>query len=60
MSKKYIDLKEAAEYAKIPVSTLRRKISDGELPGYKPAKHVLVEIGELDLFIRKSRVSHAS
>lgn len=58
--KKYLTLEEAAKLVHMPVSSLRRKISDGLLPGYKPGKSVLVEATELDLFIRRNKVDHAS
>ena len=58
--KKYLTLEQAAKVAQMPAPTLRKKISAGLLPGYKPGKHVLVEAQELELFIRRSKIDHAS
>lgn len=60
MEKKYLTLEQASEASQIPISSLRRKISEGLLPAYKPGKSILIDAKELEMFIRRSRVEHAS
>lgn len=57
---KYLTLAQASEYCHIPEKTLRVKIRLGLLPAYKPAKSVLVDMRELEIFIRKSKKKIAS
>ncbi len=53
---KYLTLAEASAESSIPVSTLRKKITAGLLPAYKPSKSILILESELILFIKKSKV----
>lgn len=60
MTKKYMTLDDAAEYSGLGISTLRRKISLGLLPAYKPGKMILIDPKELEMFIRKAKKKFAS
>jgi excisionase family DNA binding protein len=53
---KYMTLEEASEYSRIPVSSLRKKINDGELAAFKPGKSVLIDIKDLEIFIKRAKV----
>jgi excisionase family DNA binding protein len=59
-AKKYMTLVQASEHTQIPVKTLRKKISLGLLPAYKPGKCILIDPKELEIFIRKARKKLAS
>lgn len=54
--KRYLTLEEAAEKTGISIKALRKRITEGVLPGYKPGRNVLVAAVELDMFIKKSRM----
>jgi len=56
----YITLKQASEQTQIPVKTLRKKISLGLLPAYKPGRSILIDPKELEVFVRKARKKLAS
>lgn len=56
---KYLTLEEASDHANIPVSTLRKRIKEGKLPAYKPSHKVLVDVQELELFIKRAKVIHS-
>jgi excisionase family DNA binding protein len=53
---KYMTIEEASEYSRVPVSSLRKKISDGDLPAFKPGKSLLIDIKDLEMFIRKAKI----
>jgi excisionase family DNA binding protein len=53
---KYLTLEEASAHVNIPISTLRKRITEGKLPAYKPSHKVLVDVQELETFIKRSRV----
>lgn len=57
---KWLTVKEAAIESKMGYSTLRKKIELGLLKAYKPAKEVLIDPKELEVFIRKARKKIAS
>lgn len=56
---KYLTLEEASAHSNIPVSTLRKRISEGKLPAYKPSRNIVVDEKELEAFIRRSKVVFA-
>ena len=58
--KKYLTIEEAAAEIQMPPSTLRRKITAGELVAYKPGKKVIISAKELELFIKRSKIDNAS
>lgn len=60
VTKKYMTLEDAADFSGLGISTLRRKISLGVLPAYKPGKMILIDPKELETFIRKARKKIAS
>jgi excisionase family DNA binding protein len=50
----YLSLDEAAEMLSVSVKTLRRRISEGSLPGYRCGRrHIRVRLDELESTIRR-------
>jgi excisionase family DNA binding protein len=60
VSTKYITLEQASEISQIPVSTLRKRITEGVLPAYKPGRGILIDPRDLDLLIKRSKVNSGS
>ena len=60
MRKKYLTLEEAFSLSHISVDSLRRKIKAGLIPAYRPGKKILIEEKDLEIFIKKNRMSDAS
>lgn len=52
---KYVTLAEAAAYCSLSEKTLRRLISRGELPHYRPCRSVLISLIDLDQFLATTR-----
>jgi len=50
----YLTFAEAAELARVPVSTVRHWCVTGRLPRYKPGRHPLVKRDELIGFIEST------
>lgn len=51
--RRYAPLKEASEYSRLSVKTLRRYIVDGRLTGYRAdPKLIRIDLNELDKLIR--------
>ncbi|GEM_PF-4645494 len=48
----YIPLATARRRSGISVKSLRRLIADGKLRGYRPTWKLLIDVEELDAFIR--------
>jgi len=46
-------LSVAAEYAGTSVKTLRRRISDGVLPGYKLGRNLFVDLNDVDAMFQR-------
>ena len=53
----YVSLEDAAEMLSVSVKTLRRRISEGSLPGYRCGRsgrsHIRVRLDELENTIRR-------
>lgn len=60
MTKRYLTLEQASEICHMSVKTLQAKIRLGLLAAYKPGRSLLVDSGELDLFIKRARKRTAS
>ena len=52
-----MSVEEAAEYLKIPKSTVYEKLANGDMPGCKPTKAWLLYQDELDKWAEASRVN---
>ena len=52
-----MSVEEAAEYLKIPKSTVYEKLANGDMPGCKPTKSWLLYQDELDKWAEASRVN---
>ncbi len=52
-----MSVEEAAEYLKIPKSTIYEKLASGDIPGCKPTKAWLLYQDELDRWAEASRVN---
>lgn len=51
--KKLVKLADAAEYADVSIKTLRRRIADGSLTGYRMGRRVIrVDLNELDELLK--------
>jgi excisionase family DNA binding protein len=53
---KYMTLDEASDLCRIPVSSLRKKVYAGEIPAYKPGKCILIDIKDLEVFMKRNKV----
>ena len=53
----FLTLRQAADFAHVGESTLRRKIKEGDLNAYRPGKHLLIDPKDLEKFIKKSKVA---
>ena len=52
---KYVTLAEASVYCSLSEKTLRRLISRGELPHYRPCRSVRLSLADLDQFLETTR-----
>lgn len=52
-----MSVEEAAQYLKVPKSTVYEKLANGEIPGCKPTKAWLLYQDELDQWAEASRVN---
>lgn len=48
----FINIEQASNYTQIKEKTLKKYISEGKLKAYKPGRHLLFRIEDLDKFIR--------
>lgn len=51
MTKKYVSVKEAADYLNVSYRTLQRYLADGRITYTKPAGKIFIDIQALDNFI---------
>jgi excisionase family DNA binding protein len=51
---RYLNTKQAATYSGLSEATIRNRIRSGELKAYRSHRRVLVDIEEIDRFIRGS------
>ena len=52
-----MSIDDAAEYLKMPKSTVYEKLANGDMPGSKPAKSWVLYQDELDKWVEASRVN---
>ena len=50
-ARRWLDLPGAAVYCSLPVKTLRRAITDGELPFSKPGRKQILDAKDLDAWL---------
>ena len=58
--KKYLTVREAAEYLRISERNLRNLIKNNKIPFYRLEGKILFKISELDKFIEKNKVESIS
>ena len=56
----YLTCEEVAELAHCSVFHIRRSVSAGELPAYKPARSLLFKRAEVDAWISASAIRKAA
>ena len=49
---RFLDLRAGSRRASMSVISLRRAIRDGRLRAYRPLRRVLIDVDELDAFVR--------
>jgi hypothetical protein len=52
---RWMDLPRASEYASLPVKSLRRAISLGDLPFSKPSRKIIVDAKDIDAWLMREK-----
>jgi excisionase family DNA binding protein len=53
LSRHLVNIGQAAEYAGVSKRTIRRRVADGSLPGYRLGNRIVrVDLNELDAMLR--------
>lgn len=54
--RRWLTLDEAFEMSNVTIKSLRKAIGNGTLPAYKPGKRVLIDVKDLESFIKRAKL----